>query len=282
VETGGVPDTLTIGEFSRITHLSVKTLRHYHEVGLLEPVDVDPRTGYRHYTTSQIPTAQVIRRFRSLDMPVEDVKAVLDASEPEARNSLITAHLNRLEDELARVQLSVASLRSLLEPALAPIAVEHRRVPATTAAGIREVVDLEDLLGWYHGAFGELYATVGAQGMRASGPSGGLYSSDLFQYERGEATVFVPTDGNIRPIGRVASLLVPGADLAVTVHQGPHTDIDVTYGALGAYVTRHELAVEGPVREYYPVDVRSTEDTAQWRTEIGWPIFETEARATRS
>lgn len=58
-----MPGTLTIGEFSRVTHLSVKTLRHYHEVGLLEPVHVDPGTGYRRYTTAQVPTAQVIRRF---------------------------------------------------------------------------------------------------------------------------------------------------------------------------------------------------------------------------
>ena len=130
-----MPDSLTIGEFSRITHLSVKTLRHYHEVGLLEPVEIDPGTGYRRYTTGQIPTAQVIRRFRSLNMPVEDVKAVLGAPDHEARNALIAAHLSRLEDELAQLQLSVASLRSLLEPATAPIAVEHRTVPATTAAG---------------------------------------------------------------------------------------------------------------------------------------------------
>jgi DNA-binding transcriptional MerR regulator len=272
-----VTDSLTIGEFSRITHLSVKTLRHYHEVGLLEPVDVDRGTGYRRYTTRQIPTAQVIRRFRSLDMPVEEVKAVLTAPDHGARNALIAAHLNRLEDQLAQIQGSVASLRSLLEPVTAPIAVEHRTVPATTAAAIRDVVDLEDLLAWYQGAFGELYASVAAQDLRPSGPSGGLFSADLFQYERGEATVFVPFHGDLRPIGRVASLVVPAAELAVTVHQGQHTDIDVTYGALGTYVTEHALAVDGPVREYYVVDVRSTEDDAQWRTEIGWPIFQTDA-----
>ncbi|MGO9660994.1 MAG: MerR family transcriptional regulator [Acidimicrobiales bacterium] len=271
-----MPDTLTIGEFSRITHLSVKALRHYHEVGLLEPVHVDPGTGYRRYTTAQVPTAQVIRRFRGLDMPVEDVKAVLAAPDHEARNALIAAHLSRLEDELAQVQLSVASLRSLLEPATAPIAVEHRTVPATIAAAVQDVVDLHDLLPWYHGALGELYATVAAQDLRPSGPSGGLFSSDLFQYERGEATVFVPLDANLLAIGRVAPVLVPAAELARTVHHGPHTDIDVTYGALGTYVTEHELAVDGTVREYYPVDSHSTDNSAQWRTEIGWPIFQTE------
>jgi DNA-binding transcriptional MerR regulator len=272
-----VADTLTIGEFSHITHLSVKSLRHYHQVGLLEPADVDPGTGYRHYTTGQIPTAQVIRRFRSLDMPVPDVKAVLTAPDPEARNALIAAHLVRLEDELAKTQLSVASLRRLLEPATAALPVEHRTVPATAAAGIRDVVDLEDLLPWYRGALGELYAGVTAQGLDPSGPGGGLFSSDLFQSERGDATVFVPLDGALRPVGRLVSLVVPAAELAVMVHHGPHADIDITYGALGTYVTEHELAVDGPVREYYPVDARSTGDAAEWRTEIGWPIFHTDA-----
>jgi DNA-binding transcriptional MerR regulator len=66
----------------RITQLSVKTLRYYHQVGLLEPAQVNPDTGYRYYTVAQIPTVQVIRRPRDLEMPVADVKAVLAAPTP--------------------------------------------------------------------------------------------------------------------------------------------------------------------------------------------------------
>src|SRR5882757_9177227 len=90
---------LSIGDFSQITHLSVKTLRHYHEAGLLEPAQVDPGTGYRYYSTTQVPTAQVIRRFRDLGMPVREVVALL-AAQPEDRSALLTAHLQRLEDQL--------------------------------------------------------------------------------------------------------------------------------------------------------------------------------------
>ena len=71
-----------MGEFSRMTHLSVKTLRHYHQVGLLEPAEVNPDTGYRYYTPEQIPQAQVIRRLRDLEMPVAEVKVVLAAERP--------------------------------------------------------------------------------------------------------------------------------------------------------------------------------------------------------
>src|SRR6476659_9967811 len=97
----------SIGEFSQATHLSVKTLRHYHEVGLLEPSEIDPNSGYRYYSYDQIPTAQVIRRLRGLDMPVAEVKAVLAAPDSEARNRLILGHLDRLEGDLARTRAAV-------------------------------------------------------------------------------------------------------------------------------------------------------------------------------
>ena len=58
-------------------------LRHYHELGLLEPVDVDVDNGYRRYAPEQIVTAQVIRRFRDLDMPLEDIQIVLSAPDVE-------------------------------------------------------------------------------------------------------------------------------------------------------------------------------------------------------
>lgn len=268
-------DALSIGDFSVITHLSIKTLRYYHQVGLLEPAEVDPHTGYRRYRVEQIPTAQIIQRFRDLGMPIDEVKAVLAAADIDTRSALIAAHLRRLEGELEQTRQTVLSLRNLLEPARAPISVEYRTVRATQAVGIQEVVDLSDLLVWYHGALGELYATVAVQGMQPSGPSGGLFASDLFQYERGEATVFVPVSREMQIVGRVSPLVIPAAELAVTTHGGSHVTISATYGALGAYVSTHALAIVGPVREYYLVDVRTTSDASQWRTEIAWPIFQT-------
>src|SRR4029077_15252899 len=99
-----MPGSLTLRAFSRITFLSVKTLRHYHRVGLLEPAEVDPVTGYRRYTSAQIPIAQVIRRFRDLDMPLDDIGLVLQAPDQTTRSQLIAAHLTRLEENLAETQ----------------------------------------------------------------------------------------------------------------------------------------------------------------------------------
>ena len=270
---------LTVGDFSRATHLSVKTLRHYHQVGLLEPAAVNPDTGYRYYAAAQIPTAQVIRRLRDLEMPVADVKAVLAAPDALARNTLIAAHLDRLEASLAQTRTAVESLRDLLQPpaAAAGVAIEHRSVPATEAAAISAVVDRADVLAWWQGALGELQASVRAQRLWAAGPSAGVFGSELFQQDRGEAVVFVPVHGTVRAIGRVRPAVIPAAELAIIAHHGPLSEADLSYAKLGSYATTHEISVAGPLREYYVRGLADTQDEAEWRTEIGWPIFRADA-----
>jgi DNA-binding transcriptional MerR regulator len=270
-----VSSTLPIGDFSRATHLSVKMLRHYHEIGLLEPVDIDADTGYRRYATEQIVTAQIIRRFRDLEMPLDDIHAVLDAPDLETRNEVIANHLARLESSLARTQEAVVSLRDLLDHPRTSAPIEHRHLTATAAAVITETVDQADALTWYQGAIGELTATLAAQNIDPTGPAGGVFSMELFTDERGQATIFVPCHPSPRPMGRISSTIIPPAELATIVHPGPHKGIDRTYGALGAYVTRHALAVDGPIREYYLVGPSETSDESLWRTEVGWPIFQT-------
>jgi len=84
--------------------------------------------------------------------------------------------------------------------------------------------------------------------------------------------VYLPADGP-PAVGRVQPATLPAAELAVTVHRGAHDDIDVTYGELGTWVVEHALAVAGPVRELYLVGPPDTPDAAEWRTEIGWPVF---------
>ena len=271
-------DYLSIGDFSRATHMTVKTLRHYHQIGLLEPADVDPDTGYRRYSTGQIPVAQVISRLRALDMPLTEIQGVLSAPDVRDRSERIAAHLSRLEEQLGRTQSAVASLRDILtapQPGEIPARIELRSVPAVQAAAVTAVVDAEESAAWLQGALGELHATLTAQNVRASGSAGGVFADEVFTHHRGQATIFVPCAGPVKPMGRVTAELIPAVELAVIEHTGPPAQVDRAYGTLAAYVARHALTVSGPIREYYLVGQRDTLDSTQWRTEIGWPIFRT-------
>ena len=271
--------SLAIGDFARATHLSIKALRNYHRLGLLEPAEVDQFSGYRRYATDQIPTAQIIRRFRDLDMPLEQIGAVLRAPDPASRNELIARHLTQLEEELVKTQSAVASLRTLLEgPSRAPD-IKHRHDPATDSAVISGPVAVDDLGPWFQGAIGELHAILAAQDVAAAGPPGAVVASEFFADERGEITVYVPTSAPIRPVGRVIQATIPAQELATIVHEGSHDDIDRSYGALATYVAQAALVVEGPVRERYLLFRHDTADESRWRTEVGWPIFDTGAQS---
>jgi len=120
-------------------------------------------------------------------------------------------------------------------------------------------------------------ATVRAQGMRATGPSGGVFASELLQQDRGQATVFIPVPGRVRPIGRVTPLVVPAAELAIISHHGSLADADLSYAKLGSWTITHEISIDGPLREYYLRGAGDTPGEADWRTEIGWPIFRADA-----
>jgi DNA-binding transcriptional MerR regulator len=271
--------TLGIGDFSRATQMSVKALRHYHRIGLLVPAEVDRSTSYRRYTEEQIRHAQVIRRFRDLQMPLEEIRAVMEAPSVQERNALIGRHLDQLERALESTAGAVASLRDLLTgpDGADDAAISYRAAPAVTAAAISTTLAMEEAGLWFQGAVGELYATLRAQGLRPTGPPGGVYGPEVFTTLRGPATVFVPVAGEPATAGRVRAQEIPAAELAVIVHRGSHDDVDRSYGALAAHVTRHALGVDGPTREYYLVGLHNADRVEDWETEICWPIFRTVA-----
>lgn len=261
---------MAIGDFSRATHLSVKALRHYHDVDLLMPLDVDRQTGYRFYGVDQIKDAQVIRHLRKLEMPVDQVKAVLRAGDQPERNEIILAHLKRMEAQLESTRQTVSLLRAMLDEA-APGKIEHRFLPLTLAAAVTEIVRLDAIDGWWSEAFAEIYRVLRARGQEPAGPGGGLYATELFTDEIGESTIYVPISKRIEQCGRVRAIEVPAAELAVAVHRGALAGAGPSYAALGRHVAENALGADGPIRErYVEVFGSSTSDTVL--TEICWPI----------
>jgi len=271
---------LTIGDFAKMTYLSVKALRYYHDIGLLVPADVGPETGYRRYRPEQVPVAQVIRRLRDLGMPLEDIRAVLDAPDLAARNAGIGTHLRRMEQQLEQTQATVASLRRLLEEPPPTVAVDYRTTAPAHVLALRSRVAMNDSGQWWSEAFDELHAAVAAGGLRRSGPDGALYSAEFFQADSGEVTAFIPVAGESLLARRPLQLLdLPSAELAVAMHSGPFSDLDKTYGALVAVVAEPAVGVDGPIRENYLVTPYDTADEARHRVEVCWPVFLTTTRS---
>ena len=264
--------TVSVGQFATMTHLSIKTLRHYHEVGLLEPARVDAWTGYRHYALDQLPTAQLIRRLRNLKMPIPDIRSVLTARNPDERNVLISAHLDRLETELAKTRAAVNSLRMLLDTARSRAPITRRYQPAFTAISITETIDPGEVASWWAAALADLHAFARKHELRPTGPAGGIFDEALYQQDRAQAMVYIPVPDIMDNAGRIRSVRVPAAELVITTHRGPAADIDLAYADVGSYLAEHRLQLAQQIREHYLSDHFDTPDETRWQTEIAWPI----------
>jgi DNA-binding transcriptional MerR regulator/effector-binding domain-containing protein len=259
-----------------MSHLTVKDLRHYHDVGLLVPAEVDPVSGHRFYRADQVQTAQVIRRFRDLGMSLDGIESVLRAPDAATRSGLIVEYLGRMESQPAQPESVVSTLRALLDRPPAGIPVEHRSVGAVRALAISDQVCAADRRVWWNEAFAELDAALAAAGVPAAGPRAALYSAEYFAREAGgEVVAYVPVTDEVSWGGRAKTLDIPPADLAVAVHEGSSEGLDRTYGALGMYVTERDIGVEGAIREYYLVSPFDTDDESRHRTEVCWPVFRT-------
>src|SRR6476659_1997452 len=109
-------ELLPIGMFSRASSLSIKTLRAYHDSGILVPARVDPQTGYRSYTVDQLADAAIVQRLRALDLPLDQVRAVLDARDPDVTRAILAGHQHDMQARLDATERIVAELQSVVAP----------------------------------------------------------------------------------------------------------------------------------------------------------------------
>lgn len=268
---------LAIGAFARATHITVKALRHYHDQGLLVPVDVDPDSGYRYYSGEQVGRGQLIRRLREMDMPLADVGAVLDAPSDAERDAAIASHLQRMEAELERTREVVGSLRELLSAPPSPIEVRWTEMPALAAFARTAVVPREEIGPWCEATFPLVFGDVIAAGRSLDAPAGAMFTSDFFELGEGEVTVYVPVAPGDGPTGDSEAIEVPGAQFGVAEHHGDYGSLDRTYGALAQVIADSGVGLDLPIRERYVVSMNHGDDPSEFVTEVCWPVSGTPA-----
>jgi DNA-binding transcriptional MerR regulator len=96
-------DLLSIGRFARLAGLSVGALRHYDELDLLRPADIDRFTGYRRYRRAQLETARTIARLRDLELPLDEIREVLAMDDPAEQRRRLATHRARIEARTNRL-----------------------------------------------------------------------------------------------------------------------------------------------------------------------------------
>jgi DNA-binding transcriptional MerR regulator len=272
-----VRNLLSIGTLSNATHLSVKALRRYHELGLLVPAAVDVRTGYRGYSIAQITEARIIRRLRLLDMPLEDIARILRAGDPQVTAEVLGEHRARMKLRLEQTERIVSDLQVLVDEPddLHRVLVHERWQAAEPIVSVTTRSAWSELKTFFDATYPALGAHVARHGGSVVGPPGAAYGSgDGIDHDDLLVTAWLPVDGELPadPATGIEPGLLPATRLAVALHVGPFEDMSGTYGAVGRWVAEHDRTVTGPLQELYLVGPPEVADAAAWRTEVGWPV----------
>lgn len=275
---------LSIGMFSRATHLSIRALRRYHEQGLLVPAEVDPGTGYRSYRREQLLDAQLIRRLRDLDLPLTTIGQIVESRDPGLTAKVLTEHRRALTERRADLDRMLAGLTGLLD-GRSPLhvgPVQLRQQPAEAVLLVYGRTPERDFTAFFGRAFARLAVHVERGGLAVAGPGGARFPDRQWDSADVEVEVFLPVH---EPAGappaastqprsgsavRVGKL--PAGRLAVIRHAGDYDGIGDAHAALADWAAAAGLEPDGSLQERYLVSPAETADPAAWRTEVGWLI----------
>jgi len=236
---------LTIGRFADATGLTAKALRHYDEIGLLVPARVDPDNGYRYYDAEQIEDAVAIRRLRALELPLDEIKDMLDGG-PDTVRDRLAAHGYRVAEEARDKQSLLIELSALVEGGGEALAVTIRDVPELRlAATIRHLrlVDPDGIQEMLQLAWDRLVE----RGIDPAGPP-----TALFRGGDGDGTHLVeagfPVAAGVEGDELLRVRTYPAASAAMTDHFGPYDGLPLTSQRFIATMLGQGLHFGQPIR----------------------------------
>ena len=242
----------SIGEFSTVTGLSIKTLRFYHEKGILLPSSVDEATGYRFYDAGKIEKARVIMRLRAMEFSIEDIASVLGDCTDEAD---ILNYLERQKDTLQQriredrdvvrslneIIVNEKTARQILEAG--NFAVEEKIFSTMLVAGIR----MKGKYGDCSAGFARLGKAVGRH---ICGKPLNLYYDGEYREEDADFEPCVPIRKEISPAG-VTIHTLPGGRGLTLMHRGPYDQLGRSYAKILRCANEMKLKLALPSREVY-------------------------------
>jgi DNA-binding transcriptional MerR regulator len=264
-----------IGDFSRLSRVSVKALRFYDEVGLLKPTYVDRDTGYRYYSATLLPRLNRILAFKELGFSLGKIIHLLEGDLPVDR---VRESLQNRREELARsIERERAQLAEV-EAWLADIeqggCVPDYEVTIKHVAP-RLVASVRDTLSSYADA-DELFDELDSRLKHRGAPleRGTIWHTCANQRRSidCEAVLFLREPAKVA--GRAQVYELPGATIACVIHQGSDETCERAYLAARSWIKSHGYAIAGPNRELY-WQGRVAQDDGSGVTEIQYPIIHT-------
>ena len=261
---------LKIGEFSKLSQMTVKALRFYEKEGLLIPASVDEWTGYRFYTTDQLTTAARIKSYRQLDLSIEEIKAIFKGKNA---RKILEEKAKALVNQQKEIDVRLSIINHILEKDSMKYQVTIKEIPEMT------VYYWEKRLEKYSDMM-QVIPEIGEE-VRKYNPD--LKCSEppyeFCEYPDGE---YKESDVLVRHVEAVEKVGVesenikfkklPASKVLSIFHKGAYDEIGEAYAFIMKYAEENGYKIAGLSRECYIDGIWNKESVEDWLTEIQLPI----------
>ena len=266
---------LKIGDFSKLSRCSVRMLRHYDEIGLLEPAEIDRFTGYRYYSEAQLTVIGQIISLRDMGFSLAAIGEMLKLDDPERLDSFYAirqAELRALaSDTEEKLRLLDTARKRLRKEGNMDHSVSIRTLPERYAACVRMMLPRYD-------AEGMLWSTLMSETARmnlvADDPClcCAVFHDGEYKEEDVDVEVQKTVKGHYEDTEHVRFKTLPAVQVASVVHKGSYSTLGAAQAALAAWVRDNGYAYAAPSFSIYHVSPHETRDPDAFVTELCTPV----------
>ena len=265
-----------IGDFARLNKVTVKTLRHYDSIGLLQPESIDSFTGYRYYSANQMVMLNRILSLKDVGFALEEIAVILKKNmSPEQIRTLLELKHSEIDSRIKFEQARLSRIETLIKNFYEEAYIMKYDVVIKKVDSIR-VASLRDFIPSYSEQ-GDLWKELGdyinKYNAKTVPPCMAIYHDAGYKEEMVDAEVIEPIVGELPGNDRIIVKDLEGAEqMASVIHQGPYQTLNMAYTAVFKWIEENGYEITGPQRELYLKGEWITEDTNEYITEIQFPV----------
>lgn len=259
-----------IGEFSKLSHLTIKALRFYEKEGLLIPESIDDCTGYRFYETAQLEDAAKIKAYRQLGLSIEEIKTIQNGADLKL---ILAEKAEILEKQKEDIDIRLSIISHILEKDEMKYQVTIKEIPSAivyySEVRVSKYSDMMNLIP----ELGEECRTLNPK-IKCVEPS-----YDFCEYldeEHKEYDILIRYNEAVDQIGKESDKIKFREISAVKVlsifHKGSYDEIGEAYSYIMKYAKENGYKITGLSREFYIDGIWNKESIEDWLTEIQLPI----------
>ena len=267
---------LKIGEFSKLSRVSVRMLRHYDEIGLLKPAEIDCFTDYRYYREDQLPKVCRITALKDMGFSLAEIVKILAVYDDRRQlEQFFTARKNELEalsrDTAYKLTLLEAAREWLRKEETMRYNVTIKKIPARYAATVQMTIPRYEDEGMIWSILREETCRMN---LVEADPClcAASFLDGEYKEENVEVMIWKTVKGDYPDTAHVKFRTLPEITVASCVYQGSYALIVEVYAAVVAWIAANGYESVGPMFNIYHVSPHETQNPDEFVTEVCYPV----------